>query len=72
MSAALIVSALVGFNVSAPLTLTGALSFLQFTGKSAQNIIRLQQKLDTPALRIWAARNGEGAIHMQPGISSEK
>lgn len=72
MTAAAIAALILGFSVTAPLTPLGALSFLAFTSNVAPKIIKLQQQFDTPAVRAWAARNGDAAIRMRPGISTER
>lgn len=71
MSAALIASLL----LATPVTTIGPLQIAALAGlgiKEGPEVIALLKKLDTPEFRAWAARNGDGAIRLQPGISTEK
>jgi hypothetical protein len=71
MTAALIVSLLLG----TPVSTIGPLQIAALAGmglKATPKVIATLRQLDTPAARAWAARNGEAAINLQPGISTER
>lgn len=72
MNAVLIISAIVGFNIAAPLTPLGALAFLGAANSIGSKIAEAQQPLDNPYIREWARRNGDCAIRLRPGASEER
>ena len=65
-------SLILGFDVTAPITPLGALSLAGAAYKIGPKAVRVQQFFDTPKVRAWAARNGEYAIRLQPGIQTER
>ncbi len=53
-----------------------ALDWAMFGLQNAPQIIKTERQLiafmQTPQFRAWAARNGEEAIRLRPGISTER
>jgi len=75
---ALVLSIILGSTVTAGSALTTAqiVSLALIAAKHGPQAIAALRALDelvkTPAFREWAARNGEKAIMLQPGIITER
>lgn len=72
ISASVILSLLLGSSVTGALTATQIAALAGIGIKATPQVIAILQKLDTPQFRAWAARNGDAAIRLQPGITSER
>lgn len=75
-SLALVASLLLGTPVTGAITYFQAAALVGTVAKDLPSVVKLLEFLrtqsQTPAFREWAARNGEAAIRLQPGISTER
>ena len=74
--AAVAASVLLGTQVTGALTVLQAIQLAGIIAQKAPQAVALagvlNAQLQSPAFRTWAARNGDTAILLQPGISTER